>query len=50
MLVARKTPLSKSSNIKIKAISVTDNSSKNPNKCAYTHTESFQKFAQYFAT
>jgi len=50
MLVAGKTSLSQSTNIKIKTISVTDDSSKNPSKCCYTHTESLQKFAQYFAT
>lgn len=50
MSVTRKASLLQSANIKIKAIPVIDDSSKNPNKCCYTHTESLQKSAQYFAT
>lgn len=50
MLAARKASLLESTNTKIKAIPVIEDSSKNPNKCSYTHTESLQNFAQYFAT
>jgi hypothetical protein len=42
MLVERKAFLSQSTNIKIKAIPMNGDSSKN-HKCCYTHTEALQK-------